>query len=309
MAASACAGLPEVAFKSRVDDFVVEELFDEPLTGSGEHACFYVEKAGRNTADVVEALKRATGCRSVDIGYCGRKDKHATTRQWFSVSGIDAWPHIEDPAIRCLAVDRHARKLRFGMHAGNRFEVTLRACPAGTAAKLAPLVHGFANYFGPQRVSAANCAAAREWLRTRTARRGQRRRGGSDGWHLSVLRSELFNAVLSRRAATAAFPAAIPGDVLVDGLPTGPLWGRGRSAAQGAALEEEQAALEPYADICAELEFCGVSQDRRPLWVRPGHFEIADRGAECQVSFVLPPGAYATAMLSQAVTLVEPDRG
>ncbi len=309
MAASACAELPEVAFKTRVDDFVVEELFDEPFTGSGEHACFFVEKAGRNTADVVDALMRATGCRSVDIGYCGRKDKHATTRQWFSVSGVDAWPRIDDPAIRCLAEDRHARKLRRGMHAGNRFSIKLRDCPDGVSGELARLANGFANYFGPQRVNAANCAAARQWLGTRRARREQRRRNGGEGWHLSVLRSELFNAVLARRAAAPEFPEPIPGDVLEDGVPTGPLWGRGRSAAQGAALAAEQMALQPYAEICAELEFCGVSQDRRPLWVTPGAFEVAERGGACEVGFVLPPGAYATALLGHAVTLVEPTRG
>ena len=301
---------PRVAFKSCPSDFVVEEDLDLTFAGEGEHGYFFVEKCERNTADVVRALTRALDCRDVDVGYAGLKDKHAVTRQWFSIRGVSAWPQLDDPAIRCLTSARHTRKLRRGMHRGNRFQVTLRNVPAGTDERLRGLMAGFANYFGAQRVNPSNCQAARQWLGSR--RRGQGRRGrgaGRAGWHLSVLRSELFNAVLAHRAGRGDFPAPLPGDVLQEGVPTGPLWGRGRSATAGTALCLEQQALAPYAAICEQLEYAGVDQARRPLWVTPQHLKVEAAADMCELTFTLPPGAYATALLEQAVVLEEPGRG
>ena len=337
------AAAPRVAFKSCPADFVVEELFATEFTGSGEHGYFFVEKRGRNTEDVVDALVAACSVRRVDVGYAGRKDKHAVTRQWFSVHGVFAWPDLDDPAIACLRQERHTHKLRRGVHAGNRFEIVLRSASRQAAQQLEALHEGFANYFGPQRVNPANCQAAREWLDRRQAARaseragegtgegagaqaseqrrkqrgrprnkpgrGRRRAVAGEGWHLSVLRSELFNAVLSHRAARAEFPEPLPGDHLIDGVPTGPLWGRGRSSTSDAALAIEQAALAPHAAVCDALEHAGVDQARRPLWVTPGDFSCELSGDCCTLGFTLPPGAYATALLDHAVILEEPARG
>ncbi len=304
---------PRVAFKSCPSDFVVEEDLSLQFAGEGEHGYFFVEKTGRNTADVVASLMRELNCQETDIGYSGLKDKHAITRQWFSIRGTFIWPELDDPALRCLSTARHTHKLRRGMHAANRFQVVLRNVPDAAAANLRQLELGFANFFGPQRVNPSNCQAARDWLARRRESQGrhrQRRRGTSRaGWHLSVLRSELFNAVLSMRAARDDFPAPLRGDDLLDGVPTGPLWGRGRSTAAEEALCVEQAALAPYAEICEQLEYAGVDQARRPLWVTPRGFDCEVVEDVCRVSFTLPPGAYATALLGQAVLLEEPARG
>ncbi len=309
------AAQPRVAFKSCPSDFVVEEDLRLQFADEGEHGYFFVEKTGRNTADVVAALLRVLDCQETDIGFAGLKDKHAVTRQWFSIRGTFSWPRLDDPALHCLRTARHTHKLRRGMHAANRFQVILRNVPCGTAEALERLEGGFANFFGPQRVSPSNCEAARGWLANRRDHRrsGRQRRGGRGpgraGWYLSVLRSELFNAVLTQRATRDDFPTPLPGDDLEHGVPTGPLWGRGRSTTSGEALRVEQAALAPYAEICERLEYTGVDQARRPLWVTPQAFHCEVAADVCSLHFTLPPGAYATALLNEAVQLEEPARG
>ena len=118
--------------------------------------------------------------------------------------------------------------------------------------------------------------------------------------YLSTLRSGLFNEVLAARVRAGSWRRQLPGDVLTDGVPTGPLWGRGKTASTLDAGALEQAALAPYAAIMDALEFTGVNQARRPLAVRPAAAEATlPVDADPVVAFELPPGAYATVLLGE----------
>src|SRR5687768_4723165 len=71
--------------KQRPEDFLVDE---QPLyepEGQGEHLYIFVEKRGMTTTDVVRRLTKAFRVGRGDVGYAGMKDKHAVTRQHFSV--------------------------------------------------------------------------------------------------------------------------------------------------------------------------------------------------------------------------------
>jgi tRNA pseudouridine13 synthase len=300
-----------------------------------------VEKRNLNSMDVARELAARCSVPLQQVGYAGLKDKYAVTRQWFSVpySG-DEWPAgsadeqdagADSPRLRCLRVERHTRKLRRGQHDANHFVLTLRLAHASDADRVQALDDWFPNYFGPQRVSPTNVAAAREWLAAAPRKpRGRKQgrsggAGGKRGWHLSVLRSELFNAVLDLRVEQGNYHTPIDGDVLLEGIPTGPLWGRGRSAAAAQAEAIEQEALQPHREVCDALEFTGLQQARRPLAQRPTEFQCrpiaASSGTEVEtsteietstqvetstvveVSFMLPPGAYATALLAHGFTL------
>ncbi len=278
-------------------------MLDLEFSGSGEHAYFLVEKTGWNTADVAREVASAYNVAPVAVGFAGRKDKRAVTRQWFSVvTDEDRWlPQL--PGVRCLRQARHQRKLRLGQHSANRFELVLREARNCSAELLQSLQQGFANAFGPQRLSAQNVEQAQTWILQRRRRRISRQRSG---WHLSVLRAELFNRVLQARCAAGSAATLIEGDVAEDGLPTGPLWGRGRSAASGEALAVEQAALASAARLCEALEFSGVSQARRKLFELPRGLRVQSLGVDCfELQFTLPPGAYATSMLASRICLSE----
>lgn len=284
----------------------------ETYSGDGEHAYFYVEKVGLNTTDVVRSAADALNLSSVDLGYAGRKDKHGVTRQWISArTQASQWPAI--PGTKCLTTSRHNRKLRVGALAGNSFKIVLRE-PTVCLAELERLfLQGYPNVFGQQRVSASNVQQALLWLerrqtqspddRRKNRRRGGGRHSGTVGWHMSVLRSLLFNHVLATRLDEYSGMQVLEGDVLVAGFPSAPLWGRGRSATQGEALSVEVHALTPHRQICEGLEFTGLQQGRRAMWVKPrqGRAKVLSDGAY-ELQFYLPAGAYATGLLSFAAS-------
>ena len=59
--------------------------------------------------------------------------------------------------------------------------------------------------------------------------------------------------------------------------------------------------LEPYRDLVAALQRANVDADRRSLRVLPTGLEWRIDGADLQLEFALPPGAYATSVLRELV--------
>ena len=298
--------------KSVPEDWLVYEQFDTPFTGNGEHQCFLIEKRLHNSADVARWLADQYRVPVQHVGYCGRKDKHAVTRQWFSVPTNLAT--VPDPRaasdMRCLETARHARKLRRGDHAGNHFQIRLREVRGFSADECSIAAQGFANAFGPQRFGGDNLDQSRTWLARQqyehaplaTGGRRRRRRQSTQqdpqrGWHLSVLRSHLFNQVLAARVCDGTADRVLEGDVVVDGWPSGPLWGRGRSATTDRAAVIEQAALSAESPTLAALEHAGLQQARRALWCVPENFAVEPLEQDLLLSFDLPPGVYATELL------------
>lgn len=283
-------------------DFFVSEVLGRPLGGQGEHVYFFVEKEGLNTADVAQLLASSYDVAVADIGYAGRKDKHAVTRQWFSVPVPMTRPthwSVAHQKLRCLTSIRHSQKLRRGQLLGNRFRLRLQLqhAPGETLSRLS---EWFPNRFGPQRFAEDNLTRAIAWLSNRRQRRRDRqvRDRQVEGWHLSVLRSFLFNEVLDARLAHGDLRKPLAGDVLQAGVPTAPLWGRGRTATSGHALEIEQQALAPHQEICDALEHAGVQQGRRALTVKPHSFKsVLSNATDLYLDFALPAGSYATTML------------
>lgn len=221
-------------------DFEVEELDAFAPSGAGEHLLLTVEKRGMNTAYAASRIAAWAGVAESAIGYAGLKDRHALTRQRFSV-----WlPKKVAPDIATLAVDDagrgeslrvldaawHSRKLPRGALAGNRFVLTLREVsafenaandgpaddlPARIAARLADIqAHGVPNYFGEQRFGrgGGNIPQALAMFAGRRVPPAQRTH------LLSAARSALFNRVLAARVADGSWCTALDGEVwLLDG--------------------------------------------------------------------------------------------
>jgi tRNA pseudouridine13 synthase len=137
------------------------QVIEEPAylpSGSGEHLYVDIEKEGLTTDQVAEALAKACGKRDRDIGYAGRKDRHAVTRQWFSIHfGTEtALATLQDRLpigrVKIHSMARHANKLRLGHLAGNRFVLGLGGDTTGIAERLTRLAHeGIRNRYGAQR--------------------------------------------------------------------------------------------------------------------------------------------------------------
>ncbi len=307
------------SIKTFPEDWRVTEVMDQLWSGEGEHAYLYVEKRGMNTAQVTQWLAQQYDVKEMNVGYSGMKDKFAVTQQWFSVhspldieaarlslSNAPQASSVSEPTeapasyARVLQATRHNKKLRRGEHARNHFAITLRDIDARAAKdeeSLARLGQPFTNYFGPQRFGTNNIESALAWLKDRRSRKISRK---ARGWHFSVLRSLLFNKIAQARELAGSSHRFINGDATEFNVPSGSLWGRGRTTLTDAALELEAQALAADAWVCEALEFAGVDRGLRPLSVQPTHFSYAklDDGA-LLLNFALPPGAYATVLLAQ----------
>lgn len=290
------------------DDFRVDERAAFEPSGEGEHLFLRIEKRGLNTNDVAANLARTFAVAPTDVSFAGMKDRHAATRQWFSVRTPRDAQHVPaaNDGWRVLESARHARKLRRGDLVGNAFGIRVHDVMGdrdALARRLDDLrTHGVPNYFGEQRFgrNGANVERARAWIckRPRPAVSAFQK-----GLHLSTARALLFNAVLGRRVEARSWDRLILGDVAVDGSPTGPLWGRGRSAATEDALQTETDALVVHHEWLDPLEHLGLSQERRTLALRPLNFEWSIESDRLELSFELAAGQFATALLRELGTL------
>lgn len=321
--------------RSEPADFVVEEQLGFEPDGAGEHCWLWVEKTGVTTLEAARRLARFAGIRDNDISWSGLKDRHAVTRQWFSLHLLGRrveWSAWDDNQVRVERVTRHSRKLRTGTHRGNRFALRLRQLTGDLdelQARLGRIAdHGVPNYFGPQRFGrdGGNIAAAREWLAAGRPRRPRH----LQGLWLSSLRSLLFNEALAARVAAGNWSRAVAGDLFIlrgtssvftaepdvellarlasgDVSPSGPLPGRsGRLAPAGPAAAVEAAALAAYAMDVAALAAAGLNAERRALRLQPEALRGAVEGDVCLLEFSLPRGCYATSVVREVAAYSEP---
>ena len=148
------APLFQACLKSRPENFVVNEHLDIEFQGSGEHLFMHIEKVGVNTDEIAQLLESSYQVKSADIGLSGLKDRHAVTRQWFSVrtplpvtvaeealasfsaatqgslgagrQGSDGGDTLGvEKTARMIDSVRHGRKLRRGTHKANEFSIVL----------------------------------------------------------------------------------------------------------------------------------------------------------------------------------------
>jgi tRNA pseudouridine13 synthase len=288
-------GAPRLSgrFRGRVEDFEVDELLGFEPAGAGEHVYLHVRKVGANTDWAARRIAGHASVRARDVGYAGRKDRHGIATQWFScwLPGRLApdFSKLNAEGLAVLRVRRHERKLRRGMHAGNRFRIRIRDLAAtgdrdSAEADLHRRVEriqrdGFPNYFGEQRFGnqGNNLRHADDLMRGRAV--SERKRD----LYLSAARSYLFNRDLSRRVAAGDWRDEC-----------GWLFGTSRTPLPVA----REASL---ADWYAGLERVGVKAQKRPRAIVPGHLEYEIQDGDLSLAFELPAGSYATSLLRELI--------
>lgn len=304
-------GQPEATASFRVEpeDFQVDENLGFEPVGEGEHIYLHVWKRGENTAWVAEKIAELAQVKVMDVGYCGRKDRHAVTTQWFSIylpknESAPDWAALNSDTIKILSISRHQHKLRRGDHDTNRFIIRLRdfvvADKSGFEQKIEKvLVQGVPNYYGEQRFgrNGNNLPEAQAILVEGKRIRDKQKRG----LILSAARSYLFNRIVAERVSANNWQNLIEGEP--ESYPTAPLWGRGRSAATSSALILENHALEPFFGWCNGLEHAGLSQERRALILKPDNISWRWIDSDIEVSFSLGSGEFATTILRELAIL------
>lgn len=325
-------GTPTVTgiFKAQPQDFIVDEILGFAPSGDGEHLCLHIEKQGENTAYVARQIAKLAGCKEGQVAYPGSKDRHGVTRQWFSLPMPRkpvVWSELNTQQIQVLEVTRHRQKLATGCHLGNGFTITLREISdrAQLTARLANIQQfGVPNYFGEQRfgknmgnLEGAKALFAGEVIRDRTTR----------SFYLSAARSWLFNHCVSERIKAGYFSQPYDFDALMlsqsgsfflaqidDEIRgrlargelqlTAPLSGQGDDW-----LREERLWLEHHqADLAGLIKF-GLKLERRAICLKPE--ALTSRwldDATVEIKFMLPAGAFATAILRELLQYHEPKR-
>lgn len=319
-------------FKQIADDFVVEEQLSFSPSGEGEHLFLFIEKQNLNTGFVAQELAKHYGRKERDVAYAGRKDKFATTRQWFSVylpgkSEKDKAP-FDYPNCTVLAQTRHTKKLRLGAIDQNRFTIHLRNCELGKEfdERIRQInTQGVPNYYGSQRFgnkhedgSRGNLALAQLLISGEEIRKRDKR-----SMAISALRSWLFNEFVSQRIEKGLFHSALAGDVFLlngsnsffseenlddalcsrlkdnDILLSAPLWGDGELACQSEAFEFEYPISQQYPDVTSTLARLGLKQERRAIHLHPKQFQADVSESDVKLQFSLPSGCFATSVIRE----------
>lgn len=330
------AGFFAGRYKVTPEDFEVEEVPAYTPSGRGDHVWMWIEKRGLSTLDLLHELAAAVGCDERALGIAGLKDAQAVSRQWVSLEHADEarCGEAQGERFRVLHTARHGNKLRMGHLRGNRFGVVLRGTGPDDLERarsaLAELERlGVPNYFGEQRFGkrGANLQKGLDVLRGNARAFAARMPRRVFGLVISAVQSEVFNRVVAARRERVH--ELLPGDLAflhkngavfaVEDLareqvraerfelsPSGPMPGPEMPAPGGEPLRLEQealAALDLTPEAFAALPFRLGRGERRPLRVpvEEPRAEAVDGGG-LRLSFTLPRGAYATAVLRELLT-------
>jgi len=310
------APLFAATIRTTAADFDVTEELGFELSGDGEHDYLYAEKTGTNTEWLSRQLAGFAGVPAKDVGYSGLKDRHAVTRQWFSVPRWNQpdWAAFDVEGVLILEVQRHAKKLRRGAHTANWFRIVLRGeLPQNNELeqRLALIRElGVPNYFGPQRFgrNGANIGLADAWSSGKRLPRHKR------SIAISSARSFLFNEQLHTRVGDGTWNRIQCGDVAnLDGSgsifdveevddtlisrctemdihPAGILWG------DGTASEDAPSGHE---DWLRALSKARVKPAHRSLRLKVMDLEWQIDDEALTLRFGLSRGSFATSVLRE----------
>jgi tRNA pseudouridine13 synthase len=306
------------------EDFIVEEDLGFAPSGSGQHVLLKVRKRNANTQWVARELSRICGCRAMDVGYAGLKDRRSVAIQWFTVPrsprSLEDWTSVATTEFEVLEAHAHSRKLPRGALAGNRFSIRVRN--VGVDTRLSERLEairrrGVPNYFGPQRFGrdGGNLELIAGGLRA--LRQTER------GFVLSAARSLIFNGILADRVRDGSWQQLEVGDIAnLDGRgsifavaavdqslserserldihATGPMWGRGAPASQGRVLELENRVAAELSPAPLLLEEAAMDQERRSLRLAVRELDSQSEPTSVLIRFRLARGCFATTVLRE----------
>jgi tRNA pseudouridine13 synthase len=323
-------GIPQstARFKLVPEDFQVDEFFDGEFSGEGEHIVLKIEKKGVTTEDVVKSLSRLINKPAKLISYAGLKDRQALTTQWLSIhapgeeiAGVES---LEAPGWRVIESTRHNKKLRPGFLAGNHFIMRLRdVSDVDDLVKRIEQIKatGVPNYFGEQRFGrdGGNLLRAEELLV-----QGRKVKDRFlKGMYCSAARSWLYNTILAKRVQDLTWNVPLMGDVMqlrgsnsifvIDAVedsllqrikekdisPASPLPGKGKNMVKGEAFAVIEDVYAKWLPWLAGLEKQGLEEAWRANILHVEQFEYVLKDNVAELSFTLPPGAYATVVLRE----------
>ena len=336
--------IPQQArYRLQPEDFLVEEQLGFEPEGQGEHLFLWVEKRGCNTAWVAEQLARQLQVKPLAVGFSGLKDRHAVTRQWFSVQRPGQPLPTQLPSgegWQTLRAALHPRKLKRGVHKANRFCLRLwldqdSGVPIDQVQQRwqSLVQQGFPNYFGPQRFGHEGRNLDFAWAIWMNRSQAVPKKRALRSQYLSALRSALFNAWLSEAVNNDTWHAGLPGDRFFldqthsqfastveefaqlqprlasgDIHPAGPLVGKGRLTCDGPAKARDLAFFQTWEAVIQVLCDQGLALDHRPTRLPVLAPRWDWQAPWLQLDFCLPRGGFATSLLRELLQAEDAQR-
>lgn len=317
-------------FKETPDDFHVDEFFNYPFNGQGEHILVKIQKCGVSTEDVVKSISRLIQKPTKLISYAGLKDRQALATQWISIHAPgEIIPGIESLSgygWKVIESTRHHKKLKRGYLDGNRFVITLKSLsnPDEFINRIKHIqLNGVPNYFGEQRFgkASANLVNA-EQLLIQSRRVSDR---FLKGIYLSAARSWIFNLILATRVNDKTWNIPLPGDMMQlrgsnsifsiddvgesiiqrviahDVSPASPLPGKSKINATREKLQAIEIIYTKWRSWVDGLIHHGLDESWRANILNIDQLTYTLQDQTAVITFSLPPGAYATAVIRELV--------
>ncbi len=320
-------------YKSKPEDFIVEEVPAYEPSGEGDHVYLWVECRDASTPWAVKRIAKAFDVKPRDVGVAGFKDRVAVTRQWVSLPGRGLEPEEMlgevCQGVTVLKATRHKNKLKRGHLKGNTFELVVREVEEGALERAQAIMGelergGAPNYYGDQRFGREG-----ETLRMGLGvLRGTERVSDRKLRRLCVnsVQSALFNDALLRRVESKTLDVVEAGDVmglrgaggvfrvepdeveegqrrLDEGelVITGPMYGPKMIGPEGGVARREDEVLEARGIGREEFDEMGsmTPGGRRPYVVYPTGVSVEGAEGTLRLRFFLPSGAYATVILEE----------
>lgn len=326
-------------FRTHDEDFQVSEITNRKLHESGPHLYLQIEKRGTNTQWLARQLANHAKLDLKDIGFAGLKDRHAVTRQWFSLPIKNSEPDLthlfNKDDFTLLSKGYYGVKLKRGALGGNAFRIVLRNVkgdPAQINQRLELIRNqGVPNYFGEQRFGHDfdNVKQALHFFETGKRPRNRQK----NSMYMSAARSYLFNNMLAQRIKNRSWDQPMLGEVFgfagsLRGFtqentseerarlraqrihPSCALWGKGESLSQHDLLALEQQQAQRFPVLAVGLEKQGMKQERRATrMLLPDLFWHWVDDSCLVLRFNLASGYFATSVLRELGDIQQAQRG
>lgn len=321
------------AIRTTADDFKVTELNDIELSGVGEHLWLYIQKTGCNTDWVANQLSNVCQVPRRQVGFAGMKDRHAVTKQWFSVqlskvTEIEKIQSALPDEVTVVNSSLHSRKIKTGQLDANQFEVVIRNIQ-GDKEQIEQNMHniienGVPNYFGEQRFGRemGNIQKAQDWFSGTYKVKSKNLKS----LLISTARSHIFNCIITQRIQDNTWNTAIKGDILQlnkshswfpdsdaseneitkrlkegDIHLTAAMWGEDTVQSHDDCAQLEKTIAEQFPIYHIGFEKFRLKQDRRAMRICPIDFSYEWLDDNLKLVFKLLSGSYATGILREIV--------
>ncbi len=323
--------------RTQPEDFQVSEINDLAFTEQGEHWWLFVEKVNSNTAWAASQIASACKVPAKQVGYAGLKDRHAVTRQWFSVQ----LPKIRDLAVvkgklpkELSVIDSHwhQSKIKRGQLKANQFTLRIRNF-TGDQSQIEENIkairkRGVPNYFGPQRFGhdMGNIDKARSWFAGDIKVNNKNQRS----LYISTARSHIFNQIIAHRLENQIWDQVLEGDIIqlsgshswfherdaeqvelvtrlakFDVHITAALWGEDAVQSNLMCADMEGKIANEHPIYIKGLKQHRVKQDRRAVRLVPMNLEHQWVDGDLLITMKLGPGSYATSVLREVLNVTD----